>query len=123
MQRHGGRGAAELMHHGAIVELFEDAAGLAGSGEAGEARAARADPPGRQCEVQARDPPLHGIELDTAPRQAMAERVVVFRESHGAAGVVAFDDVGADRQAAHGILDGCSFSRLRDKVARRSRVG
>src|SRR5208282_6635382 len=45
MWRHRGRRTSQLLDHGAVLELLEDVARLAGHRKAREPRAARADPP------------------------------------------------------------------------------
>ena len=55
MRRAGRRQAGQLLDGRAILELVEYAARLAGAGKAGEARAARADAPGRDGDAEGGD--------------------------------------------------------------------
>ena len=53
VQRDTRRSAGERVDDAAVLELFKDVARLAGTGEAGEARAAGAHAPGRQGDRKA----------------------------------------------------------------------
>ncbi len=66
VQRNGRRGAAERVDDGAILELVEHRARLAGAGEAGEAGAAGADAPGRDRDAEAADLRRDRLDVETA---------------------------------------------------------
>ena len=77
MQRDGGRGARQLLDDGAILDLVEDVARLAAAGKAREARAAGADAPGGDGDAERRDLVADRVDVDAAPVELLAERVVV----------------------------------------------
>ena len=96
VQRDGRRRAGQLVDDGAVAELVEDVARLAGAGEAREARAAGADAPGRHRDGEGGDPGLHRLDVDAAAVELRAERGVVLAERGLAAGVLGRDQGGID---------------------------
>ena len=72
VQRDARRRAGQLMDDGAIVELVEDVARLADAGEAGEARAAGADAPGRHGDREGGGLGLDLVDVDVAAAENVA---------------------------------------------------
>ncbi len=77
MQRDRRRRLRQLMDDGAIVELVEDAARLAGAGEAGKARAAGADAPGGNGDEEFGDLLGDRLDIDAAAGKCRAQRLVI----------------------------------------------
>src|SRR5262249_11403324 len=96
------RGARELLDHAAIVELVEDVARLAGAGEARESRAAGAHAPGRNRDAELADARGDALDVDIAPPQLAAERLVVLLERRQGGLVLGVDERLLDRKLCHG---------------------
>ena len=84
------------MDHRAVVELAENAAWLAATGEAGKARAARADAPGRHGDREGADRLGDGLDVDVAARERALQGAKILGERRGFLGVGGLHNVGAD---------------------------
>ncbi len=82
------------MDHTAIVELLQHVARLADAGEAREARAAGADAPGRDGDVEGGDLLGDAVDVDAAARQLLAQRRIVGGERLALRLVMRVDCVG-----------------------------
>jgi hypothetical protein len=80
VQRDPGRHPHQRLDHLAVVELLEHAPRLAGPGEAGEARAAGADAPGRHGDAERGRALGQALDVDAAPGELSSEVRVVFLE-------------------------------------------
>src|SRR6185436_1417039 len=83
VQRHGGCRAGQLVDDAAIFQLLEDIARFAESRKAAEARAAGADAPGGNRNLETGHSLGDRIDVHAAARQLRAERGVVGRERGG----------------------------------------
>ncbi len=90
-----GRRPGQGLDDGAIGQLVEHVARLAGPGEAGEAGAAGAHTPGRDRHREGRDLVGQRRQIEAAPGQPLAERRVVRGQLALALGIVLLDR-GAD---------------------------
>src|SRR5271166_2075094 len=75
----------------AILELVEHVARFAGAWEAREARAPRADAPGRDGEGEGCDPGYDRFEIDARAPEAAAEGLIILRLHGGEFGVLLAD--------------------------------
>ncbi len=105
MQRNGRRRSGQLMNDGAVVQLVEDAARLAGAGKAGEARATRADAPGGNSHEELLRPLSSSASIST-PRASKicAERVVIGLESRRPLGIFLGNQMLRNLKIGHQIL-------------------
>lgn len=74
VQRHAGRAAGEPVDDGRVVQLLEHVARLAGPGEAAEARAAGAERPRRERDLEAPHRVDERVDAHAAALEALAER-------------------------------------------------
>jgi hypothetical protein len=101
VQRDLGRRAHERLHGGAVVELLEHVAWLAGAGEAREARAAGADPPRGQCDAQRLGAADQRLDVDAAPPELAAQVLEVGVEVGAQGGAVVGHEARFDREGVH----------------------
>ena len=101
-RRHGRREPGQRVDHAAIGELVEDIARLAGTGKAGEARAARADAPTRHGHGEGHGGAHQGLGIEPAPRQFARQRLEVLAMIGEAGPVVVGDEIGG--YGGHGVF-------------------
>ena len=102
MRRDGRREAGQRVDHAAIGELVEDVARLAGTGKAGEARAARADAPARHGDGEGHRVLDQRLGVEPAPRQLARERLEVLAMIGEPGPVLVGDEIGG--YGGHGVF-------------------
>src|ERR1700688_4797583 len=101
----------QLLYDRTVVEFVEDVARLAGPGKAGEARAARADAPGRQRDAEGGDLLRDRFGLEAPARQHAPQVIVILDQSGGGLFVGLGDETGVDGEA-HGRCSSTGWPRL-----------
>ena len=119
VQRDGRRRARQLLDDGAILDLVEDVARLAGAGKAREARAAGADAPGRDGDMEGRDLVADRIDRDAAAVELLAERGVVGIQRLARPIVGPVDHGLVDEFLGHSPPDGGGWSRRGSTLRKR----
>src|SRR6478752_371080 len=104
MQRDGRRRPGQLLDDRAILEPVEDVARFALAGEAGKARAAGADTPGRDGNTVGGDLPFDLVDRDAAPAEPFAEALIIPAKCGEPAFVLGLDGRLADHGGRHDTL-------------------
>ena len=103
VRRDPGGDARQLLHHGAVFQLFVNIGRLARNRELGEARAPATRAPAGGRHREAGHLLFDRVNLDAPALQSAAQAVIFILKRLKPNGVVAFDLVRGKGQAAHGF--------------------